>query len=141
MSTTSPQRPRTLWEQGRARGREVVSLSVALVATAVLVDLALSEVLGIFYDLVFVTVCVGAALAVRHRDFFAVGTLPPLMMVGAVLLVALADPAAVADPRDGLVQATLSGLTHHSVALVIGYGLCLALLGMRRSSAVPAPRG
>ncbi|TIC85814.1 hypothetical protein E8D34_11940 [Nocardioides sp. GY 10113] len=133
--TTVRRRARPQWEQGRATGRDVVSLSVALIGTALVIDLALSEVLGIFFDLAFVTICLGAALAVRHRDFFAIGTLPPLAMVAAVALVALTEPAAVADPRDGAVQATLSGLTHHSIALVCGYGLCLGALGVRRALA------
>lgn len=111
---------------------EVVSLAAAVLLTAVLVDLALSDRLGLLYDLAFVTVCVAAALAVRPDHFFPVGTLPPLAMLGVVVLLAVADPVSVADERDGVVQAALSGLSGHGIALLAGYAACLAVLGIRR---------
>ena len=89
------QRPRTLWEQGSRPAREVVTLTIALLMTAVVLDLVLSEGLGLFYDLVFVTLCVAAALSVRPADFFAVGVLPPLAMFAVVLLLAISEPAPI----------------------------------------------
>ena len=134
---TSPElrrtRPRTIWEEGRRPGHEVAALAVALVLTAAVVDLLLAARLGLFFDLVFVTTCTFAALAVRPRDFFTIGVLPPLAMLGAVLLLAIARPASVAHAQDGVVQATVSGLSTHSVALVAGYLVCLAVLAVRRS--------
>ncbi len=127
------QRPRTLWEEGRQPGREVASLAVALLLTAAVVDLLLSARLGLLYDLVFVTLCVGAALTVRPRDFFTVGVLPPLAMLLVVLLLAVTEPASVAHPEDGVVQATVSGLSGHALPLMFGYGACLGLLALRRS--------
>lgn len=129
------QRPRTLWEQGRRPAREVVTLAIALLMTAVVLDLLLSEGLGLFYDLVFVTLCVGAALSVRPADFFAVGVLPPLAMFTVVVLLAISEPGSVAHPDDGVVQATVSGLSAHAVALAGGYAACLALLLVRRQFA------
>lgn len=126
------QRPRTLWEQGRRPAREVVTLAIALLMSAVVLDLLLSEGLGLFYDLVFVTLSVAAALTVRPADFFAVGILPPLAMLSVVLLLALSEPGSVAQADDGVVQATVSGLSAHAVALAGGYGLCLGLLLVRR---------
>jgi hypothetical protein len=79
--------------------------------------------------------CVGLALAVRPTDFFTVGVLPPLIMVGVFALLGLTRPAAIADPRDGVVQAVVSGLSHHSGALVAGYLLCLGCLELRRRMA------
>lgn len=125
-------RARTLWDEGRRPGRDVVSLAVALLLTAAVVDLLLSEGLGLFFDLAFVTVCVGAALGVRPSDFFAVGVLPPLAMFALVVLLAFSDPGAVARADDGLVQATVSGVSHHAVALLLGYAACLGLLAVRR---------
>ncbi|UUW89778.1 DUF6542 domain-containing protein [Pimelobacter simplex] len=133
MSSTAHPRPRTLWDEGRRSGRDVVSLAVALLLTATVLDLLLSDGLGLLYDLVFATLCVGAALAVRPSDFFAVGVLPPLAMFAIVLLLALSDPGSVARADDGVVQATVSGLSRHAVALVLGYGACLGLLAARRS--------
>ena len=111
----------------------MVSLAVALLLTAGVLDLILTERLGLLFDLAFVTVCVGAALGVRPRDFFAVGVLPPLAMFAIVLLLAISDPGRVARADDGVVQATVSGLSGHAIALVLGYAACLGLLALRRS--------
>ena len=43
------------------------------------------------FDVAFVLVCVAAALAVRPRDFFVIGVLPPLLMAGTVAVLALLD--------------------------------------------------
>jgi hypothetical protein len=123
---------RTLWEQGREPGRQVVALGAALALTAVVIDVAMVGRVSLFFDLCFVTMCVGLALAVRPTDFFTVGVLPPLIMVGVFALLGLTHPAVIADPGDGVIQAVISGLSHHSGALVAGYVLCLACLETRR---------
>ena len=123
---------RTLWEQGREPGRQVVALGAALALTAVVIDVALVGRVSLFFDLCFVTMCVALALAVRPTDFFTVGVLPPLIMVGVFALLGLTRPAVIADPGDGVIQAVISGLSHHSGALVAGYVLCLACLETRR---------
>jgi hypothetical protein len=127
---------RTLWEEGREPGLQVVALGVALALTFVVVDLALVGRVSLFFDLCFVALCVGLALAVRPRDFFVVGVLPPLIMVGVFTLLGLTRPDVIAHPRDGVVQAVVSGLSHHSGALVAGYVLCLACLAIRQKVAV-----
>ncbi len=123
---------RTLWEEGREPGRQVVALGAALALSAVVIDVAVVGRISLFFDLCFVTLCVALALAVRPMDFFTVGVLPPLIMVGVFTLLGLTRPGAIADPRDGVVQAVVSGLSHHSVALVVGYVLCLGCLAMRQ---------
>ncbi|MGB0100443.1 MAG: DUF6542 domain-containing protein [Nocardioides sp.] len=122
---------RTLWEEGREPGHQVVALSLALALTAVVIDQALFGGVGLFFDLCFVLICVAAGLAVRPRDFFTVGVLPPLLMVGVFTLLGIARPAMIADPGDGVIQAVVSGLGHHATALVTGYLLCLAILAVR----------
>ena len=123
---------RTLWEEGRQPGPVVVGA----VGSALLVAVLLTEVfearIGLFFDLVFVLACIGAALLVRPRDFFTVGVLPPLALTGAVLVLAIADRAAVARADDSLAQAVVSGLAHHAQALAIGYGLALLVLALRQ---------
>jgi hypothetical protein len=108
-----------------------LGLAVALSVTAL--DLARADRVTSLFDVVFVLVCVALALLVRPQDFFTVGVLPPLIMAAVFVLVALAKPAAIADPGDGLVQAVVSGLSTHAVALGIGYALCLVCLAVRRS--------
>ena len=122
---------RTLWEEGREPGRQVVALGIALALTAVAVDMLLVGRLTLLFDLVFVVSCVALALAVRPTDFFVVGVLPPLIMMGVFVLVGLVRPDVIAHPDDGVVQAVVSGLSHHSGALVVGYLLCLTCLAVR----------
>ena len=122
---------RTLWDQGEEPGHEVAALAVALLLTAMTIDLALADRLGLLFDLTFVTVCARAALMVRPADFFTVGVLPPLGMLACVALLAVAEPASVAHEQDGVVQATVSGLSGHAIALVIGYLVCLGVLALR----------
>ena len=130
--TARPDAPRTLWEEGRRPGTLVVVGSAAVLTLAILAELLLGGRLGLLFDGVLVIVCVAAALAVRPKDFFTVGVLPPLLLGAAVLLLGIVARGAVARPEDALVQAFVSGLAHHAVALSIGYGLTLAVLALRQ---------
>lgn len=123
--------PRTLWEEGREPGRQVVALGLALALTAVVLDQAVFGSVGLLFDVFFVLSCVAMALVVRPRDFFTVGVLPPLLMVSVFVLVGLTRPDAIADAGDGVVQAVVSGLSHHAGALVTGYLLALVVLAIR----------
>ena len=125
-------RRRTLWEEGRHPGHLVVRAAVLVLALAAALEVLLRGRLGVGFDVTFVAVCLGAALGVRPRDFFTVGVLPPLLLLAAVGTLAVLDRGAVARPRDGLLQAVVSGLAHHALALVLGYGLALAVLGLRQ---------
>ena len=127
---TDPER-RTLWEEGREPGRQVVVLGVAASLSALALDLALGGDVGFFFDLSFVAVCLALALAVRPSDFFTVGVLPPLLMVGVMLLLEVAKPGVLGHPSDGAVQSVVTGLAEHSGALVSGYLLTLLTLAVR----------
>ena len=131
---------RTLWEEGRERGRQVVALGVALALTLVILDVAMVGRVSLFFDLCFIVLCIGLALAVRPTDFFVVGVLPPLILVGVFTLLGLTRPEVIAHPSDGAVQAVVSGLSHHSGALVTGYGLCLMTLAVRQRMVSRAQR-
>jgi hypothetical protein len=122
---------RTLWEEGHEPGRQVVALGLALVLTVVVVDIGVGGRVGDFFDVAFVAVCLAVALLVRPEDFFTVGVLPPLIMLVVFGLVAATQPVAIAERDDGLVQAVVTGLSHHAVALGIGYAACLACLAIR----------
>lgn len=138
--STVPSRPPTLWEAGNRPAAGVLRLASALLVTAAALDLLLSDGLGLFFDLVFVTLAVGLALAVRPSDFFPVGVFPPLAMFAIVLLLAISRPDAVARATDGFVQATVSGLSTHAVPLALGYAACLGLLAVRRQWVDAHPR-
>ena len=122
-------RPR--WE-GNTRGSEVAALASAVVLTVAAAEVLMVGHLRLFFDLCFVVVCLGAALMVRPRDFFTVGVLPPLLMFGTMVLVALNGPKVIATPHDGVIQAVISGLAHHSLALFAGYAVCLLTLLARQ---------
>jgi hypothetical protein len=122
---------RTLWEEGREPGRQVVALGLALSLTVASLDLILGDGIGILFDASFVVVCVAVALLVRPQDFFTVGVLPPLIMLVIFGLLALTRPAALTDAGTGAGSALLSGLASHCVALGVGYGLCLVVLAVR----------
>ncbi|MET0524189.1 MAG: DUF6542 domain-containing protein [Nocardioides sp.] len=122
---------RTVWEEGREPGRQVVALGTAVSLTAVLVDLAITDEVTVLFDLVFVLLCVFLALDVRPADFFTAGVLPPLLMTGVFAMLGLTRPTTLGEKGDGAVQAVISGLSHHSEALVTGYAVCLAVLLIR----------
>lgn len=123
---------RTVWEEGHEPGRRVVALGLALALSVVALDLAIAGRISLLFDLCFVAVCVALALAVRPADFFTVGVLPPLIMLAVFVILAIARPATIAHPEDGVVQAVVSGLSTHAVALGVGYALCLGCLAVRQ---------
>jgi mannose/fructose/N-acetylgalactosamine-specific phosphotransferase system component IIC len=119
----------------------------AVLLAVIALDLLVFGRLGLPFDVVFVLACAAAALAVRPRDFFVVGVLPPLLLAAVVVVLAVTARGVVADRHDVLPQAVVSGLAHHSGALVAGYALTLVVLALRqlalrnagvlRSSAAP----
>ncbi|MDR7252584.1 positive regulator of sigma E activity [Nocardioides sp. BE266] len=119
------------WEVGREPGRQVVSLGVAVTLTAVSIDVLLAGHLTLFFDLCFMVLCLALAALVRRQDFFLVALLPPVLMTAVFWFVALVARDAVADPSDSLLQAIVSGVATHGIALAVGYALCLGWLGWR----------
>ena len=75
--------------------------------------------------------CLGLAALVRRRDFFLVALLPPVLMTAVFGFVALVARDTIADPSDSVLQAVVSGVATHGVALFVGYALCLGWLGWR----------
>jgi hypothetical protein len=124
-------RAHTWWQVGQEPGRQVVSLGVALTLTAVALDVLLVGSLTLFFDLCFMALCLGLAALVRRHDFYLVALLPPALMVLVFGFVAVVARDAIADPRDSFLQAVISGVVTHGVALFIGYALCLGWLGWR----------
>jgi len=122
---------RLIWD-GVSRGSEVVALASALTLTAATVEIAVSGHLRLFFDVCFVAICLASALLVRPRDYFTVGVLPPLLMFGTMVLVALNGTRVIAHRHDSVVQAVITGLAHHAVALFIGYAVCLVTLVLRQ---------
>ncbi len=122
----------TLWEEGRWSASRITRFSVFALFLLTVADLAISGSLGIIFDAGFVVLCVGIALAVRPADFFRVGVLPPMLLLGYCAVLAVFHRSAIAPADDGLIQSLISGLAHHSGALFIGYALCLLVLAIRQ---------
>lgn len=130
--------------------RPIVATGISATLVTVAADLALNRTLTTLFDLLFVVLCVSLALLVRPQDFFTVGMLPPLLMLGAFWLLAVVSPGVLADDGDGTVQALITGLAHHADALAVGYLLSLTCLAVRQRvlalrqasnrSGSPAPR-
>lgn len=110
----------------------MVALAVTAAVIAVLLDLLVHGETTWLFDLLFVALCAAIALRVRPADFFVVGLLPPLLMLGIFLVLAFTSPALVAHEQDGTVQALVTGLATHAGALFAGYALCLGCLAMRQ---------
>jgi hypothetical protein len=108
-----------------------VALGLALVLTVAALEVGIGGQVGFAFDVVFVAVCLLVALLVRPEDFFTVGVLPPLIMLAVFVLLAASRPVAIADRHDGVLQAVVTGLSHHAVALGIGYAVCLGCLAIR----------
>ncbi|HEY0643253.1 MAG TPA: DUF6542 domain-containing protein [Nocardioides sp.] len=119
------------WVVGQEPGRQVVSLGIAVTLTAVSIDVLLVGHLSLFFDLSFMALCLGLAALVRRQDFFLVALLPPLLLTAVFGFVALVARDAVAEPDDSVVQAVVSGVATHGVALFVGYALCLGWLAGR----------
>lgn len=105
---------------------------VLVLAVVVALDVALDDSLGLPFDLALVVLSVVAALWVRASDFFTVGVLPPLLLAATVVTLVVLDRGAVAHADDPALQAVVSGLAHHALALLVGYAATLAVLGLRQ---------
>lgn len=124
-------RARTIWEEGTEPGRRVVLLGSALTLTAAVADLAINGEITWLFDVAFVITSVVLALRVRASDFLTIAMLPPMLMVVTFFVLAIIGPASIAHAGDGVVQAWVTGLTHHAGALTIGFALCLVCLAIR----------
>lgn len=127
-----PAPARTLWEEGRLPGAQVAALALPAVLSTAALNLAMAGRLSLFFDLTFVVVCLVAAFAVRPRDFFVAGVLPPLLMLVTVTSLAALARGTVAEEVDSFAQAVVSGLAHHAGGLLAGYAAALIVLALRQ---------
>lgn len=122
----------TLWEEGHWTGERVIRLAIFLTLLAAVADVVITGRLGWIFDTAFVLICIGAALAVRPGDFFGIGVLPPLLLLGCASALSLVARTTVAARGDGIIQGVVSALATHSGSLAAGYVLCLAILAIRQ---------
>ena len=113
-------------------GSRVTRLAALAGVLVLALDLAINGHPSIIFDVGFVVICVGAALAVRPADFFRVGVLPPLLLLGLMAVAALVHRAWLGPADNGLLQAVVSGLAHRASGLLTAYLLTLAVLAIRQ---------
>jgi len=123
---------KTLWEEGHWSADRVIRLSISLSLLVVIADTLATGRLDWAFDIAFVLICLGAALAVRPGEFFGIGVLPPLLLVGCAVVLSVVARTTIASPGDGFVQGVISALADHSAALAIGYLLSLLVLAIRQ---------
>lgn len=121
----------TLWEEGRLSASRVIRLAVLASAIVIALEVALTGRVGLGLGLLFPLICAGAALAVRPSDFFQVGVLPPLLLLGLMAALSMVSRTAIAPEEVGFSQGLINGLAEHAMSLLIGYGLCLGVLAIR----------
>lgn len=119
-----------------ARGVVVVALLTA--AGAAWLEIALTGRLGWFFDVVFVLVSATNALAAAREALYAPTVAPPLVLVAVIVVVAIVQPDALDEPGTppdaSLVQLVVVAVVHHALALVLGLGSALAIVGWRRTA-------
>ena len=120
-----------MWEEGRWSGSRVTRFSVFACTLLVALNVLVTRDLDRIFDIGFVLLCIAMALAIRPSEFFNVGILPPLLVLGVCVLLSIVHRGWIAPADDGFFQAAISGLAHHSGALLAGYAFSLAILAIR----------
>ena len=124
-------------QPGRSSGPRVLALGLASTLALAGVDLGLAGRLTMFFDLGFITLCLGLGRLPSRRASYAVAFVPPAILVVVFGLLGAFDPSLVGHRGDDLLQVVIAGLTGHAAALAVGYALCLAALAAR----LPRDRG
>lgn len=95
--------------------------------------------LGPAFAVGFVLVVLTAAAAVQERGLFTVGVMPPVLLVGALLVLASTVPDAIVieglPETTGVFGLTLNATIAHGVPLLIGHALAIAVIVARILSA------
>ncbi len=118
----------------------MVALGLAVTLSVVALDHLMVGRLSLFFDLCFITLCLGLAVRVAGEALFVMSLLPPFLMLAVFTLLGAVAPEMIAEPDDGMVQSLVSGLAHHSTALLVGYGLALVTLAAPATSLLEARR-
>ena len=94
---------RTVWEEGHHSGARVTLVAAAVSLALAILTGAIYGRLNPVFDLGFVAVSLWAAFAVRQRDFFRAGVLPPFLMLGLFVVNAIVHRGWIAQPQDSIV--------------------------------------
>ena len=113
---------------------QAVALACGSLAAVTALDLTDGR-LGFLFSLGFVLAVATAPLSVDVRSLLPTGVMPPALLIGALVVVAVVAPdAIVVDglPSDaGSLARALAAVIDHGVTLVVGHVLALAGIGVR----------
>lgn len=129
--TASPKASRDLTPKGA-----ILGACVAMAAILVL-DLA-DDDLGLLYSVGFVLVVITAPLSVNADALLPTVVLPPVLLIGSLLVVCLFAPSALQVDdlaKDASTLARLIATTiDHGMTLAVGYALALGIIALRAVS-------
>ena len=95
--------------------------------------------LGILFSVGFVLAVVTAPMSVDPRSLLTTGVMPPVLLIGALSIVAMFFPdAIVVDglPGDaGTLARAIAAVVDHGITLVVGHVLALAGIVVRVATA------
>jgi hypothetical protein len=141
MSSMTARSPAAMARRDLSAQQAIGLAGVALAAVTAL-DLADGR-LGFLFSLGFVLAVVTAPLSVDVRSLLPTGVMPPVLLIGALWVVAWFFPdAIVVDglPSDaGTLARTIAAVVDHGITLVIGHVLALALIVVRVATAPARP--
>ena len=115
--------------------RQAVVLACAAMVVVSIGDIVLDGKLGSLFSVGFILIAVTVPLSVGVRSLFAPGILPPLLMIGMMLVFAIIAPSTI--PADalssdaGTLQRFIAGIIDQATALVVGHLLALGIIGLR----------
>ena len=115
--------------------RGTLVAAVLAMAAITLLDLSLDGRLGFLFSLGFVLVVVTLPLAIDVHDLFPAGVLPPVLLLGTLLIICIGRPDAidVAGMQDdaGLVTRYIAAVIDHGLTLVVGHALAITVIVWR----------
>lgn len=114
--------------------RGMVTLGVGAMLVITLLDLADGRI-GFLFSLGFALVVVTLAMAIDVRDLFPAGILPPILLLGLLLVLCVVKGSSVAvngvEADAGLVTRYIATVIDHGLTLVVGHGLALGVIVWR----------
>ncbi|TXL61491.1 DUF6542 domain-containing protein [Aeromicrobium terrae] len=114
--------------------RGAVTMACATLGVVTVLDL-LDGRLGIVFSIGFVLAAVTAPVSVESRGLLPTGVLPPVLLVGALMLVAVVNSDALVvdglSPDVGAFGRLVASVVDHGIVLVVGHGLALAAIVAR----------
>ena len=115
--------------------RGTLVAAVAAMAVVTLLDLSIDGRLGFLFSLGFVLIVITLPLAIDVRELFPAGVLPPVLLLGTLLVICLGRPEAIdvagMQADAGLVARYIAAVIDHGLTLVVGHGLAIAVIVWR----------